>query len=136
MKMKKLIGATLSAVTLMSGAALLTPVQANAQSSFSIVVNEPPPAPRRERAREHRRGYVWSPGHWQWSERRNQYVWREGHYERARPGYAYRPPEWRERNGRWEYSAGRWDRDGDGVPNARDRDRDGDGVPNRRDARR
>jgi hypothetical protein len=24
----------------------------------------------------------------------------------------------------------RWDRDGDGIPNRRDRDRDGDGIPN------
>ena len=30
---------------------------------------------------------------------------------------------------------GGWDRDGDGIPNRRDRDRDGDGVPNRYDQR-
>jgi hypothetical protein len=40
---------------------------------------------------------------------------------RARPGYAYRPPEWRERDGRWEYRRGYWDRDRDGVPNRYDR---------------
>ena len=29
--------------------------------------------------------------------------------------------KWRERGGRWEYDRGRWDRDGDGVPNRYDR---------------
>jgi hypothetical protein len=70
-------------------------------------------------------------------------VWRSGHWEAERPGYVYVQPTWVERNGRWMYSASRWDRDGDGIPNRRDPtpngnprwDRDGDGVANRYDAR-
>lgn len=48
----------------------------------------------------------------------------------------YHEPHWRE--SRWQEPT-RWDRDGDGIPNRRDRvynprwDRDGDGVPNRYD---
>jgi hypothetical protein len=49
-------------------------------------------------------------------------------YVQPAPVYQYRAPQY-----------ARWDRDGDGIPNHRDRlynprwDRDGDGVPNRRD---
>jgi hypothetical protein len=48
----------------------------------------------------------------------------------------YREPPWRESR---YHEPTRWDRDGDGIPNRRDRvhnprwDRDGDGVPNWRD---
>lgn len=63
----------------------------------------------------------------------------------------WHPSRWEQRDGRWAFQKGRWDReryahrgpvanpygdrDRDGVPNARDRDRDGDGVPNRFDSR-
>lgn len=52
------------------------------------------------------------------------------------PAYVPAPPQWRgHHERRWDARRGRWDRDGDGVPNRYDRDRDGDGVPNRFDRR-
>ena len=94
----------------------------------------PPPAPVREYAPGHRRGHVWVPGHWEWQG--NSHVWVAGHFLRARPGYAYRQPQWSHHGDRWSYHGGRWirgDRDRDGIPNRYDRDRDGDGVGNRHD---
>lgn len=123
---------------------LLATVVASAMGAVVVpaaaeaLVRVAPPAPRMERIPEPRRGYVWSPGHWEW--RRQQHVWINGSWLRERPGYAYRAPAWAQRDNRWALQPGRWDRGGrdrdrDGVTNRNDRDRDGDGVPNRRDAR-
>lgn len=90
-----------------------------------------PPPPRHEAVPRARRGQVWEEGHWEW--RGNRYHWVRGHWVQARAGHQYRQPQWAERDGRWEFKRGGWDRDGDGVANRHDRDRDGDGVPNRRD---
>ena len=99
------------------------------QSTYPL----PPPPPRYERVPPPRRGMVWSQGHWEW--RGHRHVWMQGHWVKARPGYHYREPRWVEHGGRWNMQPGGWDRDGDGIPNRRDRDRDGDGVPNRYDQR-
>ncbi|MDQ0573758.1 hypothetical protein QFZ42_005592 [Variovorax paradoxus] len=117
--MKKLaITFAIGAASLLSvGGALTVPTTAHAQRSVTVEI--PPPPPRSERVPPPRRGYVWAPGHYEW--RSGRHVWVRGMYVRARPGYAYRAPEWRERDGRWEYRRGEWDRDGDGVPNRRDR---------------
>lgn len=120
------------------------PLTANAD----IWVNVAPPAPRHEVIPEHRAGYVWAPGYWDY--RGNRYVWVKGHWERERRGMYWHPQRWVERDGRWTREGGRWDReryvehrgrggpggdrDRDGVPNRVDRDKDGDGVPNRFDS--
>jgi hypothetical protein len=110
-------------------------------ADVAVELNFGPPPARYEVVPAPRSGYVWAPGYWHWDGRRH--VWRSGHWEADRPGYVYVQPNWVERNGRWQYSASRWDRDGDGIPNRRDPtpngnprwDRDGDGVANRYDAR-
>ena len=51
-------------------------------------------------------------------------------YYAPRASY-YRPSQGH--HGYYGQRNGRWDRDGDGIPNNRDRDRDGDGVRNSRD---
>ena len=63
-------------------------------------------------------------------------------YVKARAGYHWAAPSWQERDGRWQFARGEWqrgdrraDNDRDGVPNRYDRDRDNDGVPNRHDDR-
>jgi hypothetical protein len=127
-----LVSALIAAGTL---GVVAAPLPGAAASNVEIYLNTAPPPVRYEAVPVPRRGYVWAPGHWRWSESRHRHVWVAGHWERARPGYAYRAPHWVERNGRWHYQPSRWDRDGDGIPNARDRDRDGDGVPNRADRR-
>ena len=129
---------TAAALALLS---LCTWVPAHAQSSAVVVqagnvqvqYTKAPPAPRHEAAPRPRRGMQWVPGHWEW--RGHRHVWKSGYWVKARPGYHYRPVQWQERDGRWHMQPGGWDRDGDGIPNRRDRDRDGDGVPNRYDQR-
>lgn len=99
------------------GAPVVAPLPAMA--AVDVFVNNAPPPPRVERVPGDRRGYAWAPGYWNWQGRRH--VWVKGHWVRARPGYAYRPHAWVERDGRWQLQRGRWDRDGDGVPDSRDR---------------
>ncbi len=111
-------------------------------------VREAPPPPRYEPVPHPRHGYVWAPGHWEW--RGHRHDWVGGMWIAERPGYVYRAPAWRQRDGGWYMEQNGWargdsdhdgipnrydnDRDNDGVPNRHDRDRDGDGVPNRYDA--
>jgi WXXGXW repeat (2 copies) len=107
--------------------------------SFSAVdfsVNVGPPAVRYEAVPAARAGYVWAPGYWDY--RSNKYAWTKGHYERERAGYYYHPTQWSEHEGKWYRYDNRWskeenqprhyngrawqsDRDGDGVPDSRDR---------------
>ena len=108
--------------------AVATPLPGVAATSFDIQLNFGPPPVRYEAIPAARAGYVWSPGHWQWSGSAYRHDWVPGHWERARTGYAYHAPSWTERNGRWHYAASRWDRDGDGVSNNLDRTPDGVGV--------
>ena len=112
--MKRILCAT--AAALLSTAAFL-PLSASADT---VVVRVAPPAPRHE-VIQHRHGYEWAPGYWNWNGHR--YVWMRGHWERARPGYSYARPEWRQGDHGWELNRGGWrhgDRDGDGVPNRLD----------------
>ena len=94
------------------------PTIAQAQPVINVQIGRPPP-PHYERVPAPRRGYVWAPGHY--APRGKGHVWIGGLWMHARPGYAYRQPEWRERGGRWQQRRGGWDRDHDGVPNRHDR---------------
>jgi hypothetical protein len=118
---RKFLSAVLAAGMLGATAMPLTTAAAD------IYVNKAPPPPRRERIPAARRGYVWSPGYWNWQGKR--YVWINGSWVRERRGHTYRPHEWVERDGRWQLQRGRWDRDGDGVP---DRNDSRPNNPNRR----
>ena len=100
-----------------------------ARADVEVFLNKPPPPARIEVAPKPRRGYIWAPGYW--DARGNKHAWRHGHWERQRTGYYYAEPRWVERNHGWALERGRWnrgDRDGDGVPNTRDRHPDN---PNR-----
>jgi hypothetical protein len=134
-------------------AAAYAPLPSMAQN-VELYVGSAPPAPLYERAPTVRRGYVWSPGYWEW--RGHRHHWVPGTYIVERPGYVYAPPAWQERGGRWVMQQGYWsprggDRyyaGGDGYRQQgfydggrgygqRDgyregyRDRDRDGVPDR-----
>lgn len=115
MFVKKIFVSALVAAGLLGGAALPLPSVA----AVDVYVNTAPPPPRVERVPAARRGYVWTPGYWNWQGKRH--VWVKGSYVRERRGYTYRPHEWVERDGRWQMQRGRWDRDGDGIPDSRDR---------------
>lgn len=91
-------------------------------SVAAVYVTVAPPAERVEVVPAPRRGYVWNPGYWNY--RGNRHVWVKGNWVRERRGYSYEPNRWVERDGRWELQRSRWargDRDGDGIPNGRDR---------------
>ena len=133
---KKLMVAAVLAAGMIGGVATSLPSYAE----VDIQLNFGPPAPRYEVVPAPRSGYVWSAGHWQWNG--NRHVWHPGNWQAAREGHIYQQPRWVENNGRWHYQASRWDRDGDGIPNNKDRtpdgvavrhDRDRDGIPDSRD---
>jgi hypothetical protein len=108
-----------SVAALLSFGTVVIPTVAQAQPSINVQIGGRPPPPRYERVPPPRRGYVWAPGRYE--ARGRGHAWVGGSWMRARPGYAYRQPEWRERGGRWEQRRGGWDRDHDGVPNRYDR---------------
>lgn len=120
MNLRKFLLAGLCGVSLVAAA---VPVVANAQPR--IYFNSAPPPARYEAVPAARRGYVWVPGYW--NGRGHRHIWTRGHWERARNGYNYVQPNWIERDNRWQLNRGGWRR-GPGS-----RDRDGDGVPNNRD---
>ena len=93
-----------------------------AGADVRIFLNDAPPALRYEPVPQPRRGYTWAPGHW--DSNRGRHAWRNGSWQRNRSGQYYVEPRWTQRDNRWELERGRWnrnDRDGDGVPNNRDR---------------
>jgi hypothetical protein len=90
-------------------AASTAPLQAVAQVSISVNIGTEPPPPRYERIPAPRHGYVWAPGYWDWNG--HAHAWREGHWERARSGYVYERPEWRQDNGQWRLNKGGWKRE-------------------------
>lgn len=97
-------------------------VSAPALAARYIDIRVAPPAPRVETVPAARRGYVWAPGYWGW--RGHHHHWVAGHWVRERRGYVYRQPTWVQEGERWRLNRGAWargDRDGDGVPNRRDR---------------
>ena len=88
-------------------------------AAVGVFVQIAPPAPRFEYVPPPRYGYVWAPGYWSW--RGHRHVWISGTWVKARHGYHYQPYSWVPRNGGWYLERGRWDRDGDGIPDAIDR---------------
>ncbi|MEP7139484.1 MAG: YXWGXW repeat-containing protein [Caldimonas sp.] len=94
--------------------AVLAPVT----QAADVFVRIAPPAPRTEVVPAARRGYVWTPGYWNWNGRR--YVWSRGVWARERRGYVYNAPVWEQDGSRWRLRRGAWgrgDRDHDGIPN-------------------
>jgi hypothetical protein len=53
-------------------------------------------------------GAIWIGGYWGWSGGRHNWV--GGHYEHGRPGYAWQPHRWEQRDGRWHLHEGYWAR--------------------------
>jgi hypothetical protein len=124
MKLRKNILALTCAAAI---AAMYVPLAANAE--VGIFLNIAPPPSRHEAIPAPRSGYVWSSGYW--NAKGHKHVWQAGHWERQRNGYHFTQPTWTQRDDRWQLERGRWnkgDRDGDGVPNSRDRKPDN---PNR-----
>jgi len=83
---------------------------AAAQISGSIIVDIPPPAPRVEVVPAPRPGYVWTNGYWRWEEPRRTHIWVEGRWEAERPGHRWHHHHWANRDNRYYYEPGRWER--------------------------
>ena len=91
-------------------------------AAAAIYVTVAPPESRVENVPAPRHGNVWVAGHYEY--RNHKYHWVKGTWVKERHGYTYHQPKWEERDGRWAYEHRGWqrgDRDGDGVPNSRDR---------------
>jgi len=77
-------------------------------SEAAVYVQIAPPAPRVEVVPAARAGYIWAPGYWNWNGRRH--VWVGGNWVRERRGYHYAPHAWVQRDNRWEFNRGHWER--------------------------
>ena len=86
--------------------ALGTPTAGHAAKVIVIDVAPPPP---REEVVVTRTGYVWVPGYWHWEH--GHHVWVKGHSVRERHGYHWTAHRWEERDKRWHFEVGHWDRD-------------------------
>ena len=109
----------LSALLIAAGTAGALALPQASAAAVGVYVQLAPPAPRAEYVPPPRHGYVWAPGYWNW--RGHRHVWVGGTWAKHRHGYHYQPHGWVERNGGWYLERGRWDRDGDGIPDGFDR---------------
>ena len=81
-----------------------------AQARVDVDINIAPPPPRYEVLPPPRVGFVWAPGYWAWDRPHRRHVWHRGYYLRERRGQHWVPHQWADRNGRWHYDAGHWER--------------------------
>ncbi len=96
------------AMTALALASSVLPFQpAQAETRFSMVVSNAPPAPRFESVPAPRHGYVWAPGYWSWNGR--HHVWAAGHWIPERAGYQYVYSEWVPSQGGWSLREGGWE---------------------------
>jgi hypothetical protein len=86
--------------------AIAVPVVSEARVYLDVEVAPPPP--RVEVVPAPRVGYVWAPGYWNWNGRRH--VWVGGSLQRERRGYRWAPHNWVQRDGRWHFDRGHWER--------------------------
>jgi WXXGXW repeat (2 copies) len=79
-----------------------------ASAGTEVITDSPPPALRAERPPAHRDGYVWAPGHWEWSG--HAYSWSAGTWIPERRGAHWVADEWQANGTHWRYVAGHWER--------------------------
>ena len=118
---KRVALTTLAAAAAFGTATIAAAPFSPADAQVTVIFGAPPPPPY-EAIPPARRGQIWAPGHYRLVN--DQYVWTPGTWQAARPGYVYVPDRWKRYNEngreRWRYQTSRWDRDGDGIPNAVD----------------
>jgi hypothetical protein len=106
---------TLAALVAASFAVIALPSYAE-----DIYISIDPPNRRVEKY-EHRAGYVWAPGYWDW--KNGKHEWVAGRQVAERNGYRWQNDRWvRHDNDKWTMQRGGWSRDSDG-----------DGTPDRND---
>jgi hypothetical protein len=98
---------TLLAVALAGSFAV--PLAAHAEGiNFNVDIAPPAPVYEQMPARE---GYVVTPGYYRYDQERHAHTWVKGEYQPARKGEHYVAPEWRQQEGRYGFSEGRWEKD-------------------------
>lgn len=88
------------------GVGIVAPVVASASSDITLDVAPPPP--RAEAVPGPRAGYVWAPGHWEWSGR--FYTWVAGTWIVAHGSYHWSAARWEQVGDRWHFVQGKWDK--------------------------
>lgn len=81
-------------------------VRGSATVRAPVVVVDTQPPPPRYETPRPRRGHVWLRGHWE--NRNGRWVWKRGRWQRARSGYVWEAGHWQRRTGRWHFVRGRW----------------------------
>jgi hypothetical protein len=81
----------------------------SANAAADIVVDVPPPPERAEHAPPPRDGYVWGPGHWEWSG--HAYSWVSGTWIAEHRHAHWVSDRWEPMGGaRWHFVPGHWER--------------------------
>ena len=107
--------ALLAALAMAAGGLFITaPAAAGVDVHVGIQVATRPPPPRYELTPAPRRGYVWSPGYWNWTGVR--YVWTPGTWYPVRTGYDWYAPAWVQMGGSWRFREGYWRARGHAYP--------------------
>lgn len=57
-----------------------------------------------------RKGYVWIPGHWRYSNSAGKYVWVKGQWKRKRRGHVWVEGHWKKVPGGHKWIPGHWRR--------------------------
>ncbi|MGH8713612.1 MAG: YXWGXW repeat-containing protein [Casimicrobiaceae bacterium] len=92
----------------LAAASLALPL--GAQARLDVDINIAPPPPRYEVVPPPRVGFVWAPGYWAWDGGHHRHTWRKGQYIRERHGERWTPSQWAERDGRYHFDPGHWQR--------------------------
>ncbi len=74
-----------------------------------VDIDVAPPAPRYEDAQV-RQGYIYAPGYYQWDQGSRQHVWVKGDYQPERRGEHWVAHRWTEKDGRYHFDEGRWEK--------------------------
>ncbi len=99
------IASALISITLVGTACVSSP-EPRASARVVIGIRGEPPPPRVVVVPSPRRGYIYSPGHWQW--RGKRYVWVEGRYVKERRGYDWVADRYDRRGDDWVLIRGHW----------------------------
>jgi hypothetical protein len=99
----KSIHKALLASLLMNSATLLLSQAALAKD---ITVDVAPPADRHEAVPNPRAGYVWAPGHWEWTGR--FYSWTAGSWVVEHRHQQWVADRWEQVGTQWHYQQGHW----------------------------
>jgi len=101
---------TLLAVALASSFAVPFAVRSEG-INFNVDIAPPAPVYEQMPARE---GYIVTPGYYKYDQERHAHTWVKGEYQPVRHGEHFVAPEWRQEQGRYGFSEGRWEKDNKG----------------------